>query len=110
MRTVMETIRKSRWRWTYAGLFGSLCSIFLTPYNLAGLGPFAMWTLWILFPFGMLCRPGVVPGLLEALVWLGPPTFYGLVLSAVTGTHWWRLGWCSVLILHTVAVCFAALS
>ncbi len=65
MRTVAETIRTSRWRWTYAGLFGSFCSIFLAPYNLAGLGPFAMWTLWLLFPFGMMCRPGVLQGLLS---------------------------------------------
>ncbi len=103
-------ILRSRWRWTYAGLLGAGVSFFLVPFNLAGFGAFEMWMMWLLFPFGMWLRLRSMPALLEIIVWLGPPVVYGLILSAVAGTKWWRVGLFSVIALHTIAVVVAALS
>src|SRR5262245_27942461 len=109
MHPIACKISKSRWRWTYAGLLGAGLSYFLMPFNLTGFGPFEMWTLWLLFPFGMWLGLCPMPPVLEILVWLGPPAIYGLILSAVAGTRWWRSGLFSVLTVHTIAVVFAAL-
>jgi hypothetical protein len=110
MHPTAKRVLESRWRWTYAGLLGSACSLFLMPFNLAGFGAVEMWTMWLLFPFGMRLRLCPLPMPLEATIWLGPPAIYGLVLSTVTGTRYWRLGCFSILITHAVAVVFAAVS
>lgn len=110
MRPISCKILRSRWRWTCAGLLGTGLSFFLVPFNLTGFGACEMWLMWLLFPFGMWLRLCSMPAPFEIIVWLGPPVIYGLILSAVAGTKWWRLGVFSVMALHTIAVVFAALS
>jgi len=103
-------IIESRWRWTFRGFLASFCSYFLVPWNLAFLSPVHIWMLWVLFPFGFLTHSLRLPLLGEVVVWLGPPTVYGLLLSVTSGTKWSRATFYSLLIFHTMAVCVVALT
>jgi hypothetical protein len=80
------------------------------PFNLSGYGPLGVWFLWLVFPFGLWLHSLSLPFVLEGLVWLGPPAVYGMILSAASGTKWWRLALYSVLVFHTAGVLCAALS
>jgi hypothetical protein len=109
MRTLIQTIRGLRWRWALAGCLVSIGSFFFVPFNFAFLGAFDFWKLWLMFPYGMLFRGRNLPEILDGMAWFGPPILYGLILSAVSGTRWWRLSCYTLIILHIMAAYCAAL-
>jgi len=108
MHHTITAIRLSRWRWAVAGVLLSFFSMFLIPFNFAGLGAVDVWSLWVLFPYGMICQHYHSSSFIEPIAWLGPPTVYGLVLSAVARTRYARLSAYVLLMLHIIATVIAA--
>jgi hypothetical protein len=104
----MRAAFKDRLYWLLGGMFGSLCLIPLAPFNLTGLGGVYIWILWLIFPYGMAFRTSDLPFPVEIAIWLGPPTFYGLVLAATLQTRWHRGACFTLLALHTAGACCAA--